>query len=238
MTIHYCWLGRGEKPEKVKYCIESWKRLCPSFTIKEWNEDNYDINVNAYVKAAYEQKKYAFASDYIRFDVLRREGGVYLDTDVELIKDITSLCGESFLALERGGEVNPGLIMCAAAPDEPIFCEILAYYDSLTDFSTDKTVVDITSEILRKHGLEGKDEEQTVGGVKIYPTEYFNPKGADYGKEKITDKTYSIHHYMATWKSPDDQLLMRYKVKYGTKKGKILFSLRHPFLALKKVVKK
>lgn len=238
MIINYCWLGRGEKPEKVKYYIESWKKFCPDAQIIEWNEDNYNLNVNAYVKAAYEQKKYAFASDYIRFDVLYRNGGVYLDTDVELIKDIMPLCSESFLALERGGEVNPGLIMNAAATYEPIFGEILAYYDSLTDFSTDKTVVDITSEILQKYSLNDKDEEQFVAGVKIYPTEYFNPKGADYGKDKITDKTYSIHHYMATWKSPDDRLLMQYKVKYGTKKGKILFSLRHPFLALKKALKK
>ena len=226
MVIHYCWLGRGEKPEKVKYCIESWKKICPNAQIKEWNEDNYDVNAIAYTKQAYEQKKYAFVSDYMRFDILHREGGVYLDTDVELLKDITPLLDKPFMALERVGEVNPGLIMNALG-GEKLLRQVMDYYEKQESFNLDKTVVTITTEILREYGLGEGDEEQSVAGFEIYPTEYFNPKGGDYGKEVITENTYSVHHYLATWKPPIDRLLMEYKVKYGVKKGKFLFILRH-----------
>ncbi|MBO5215687.1 MAG: glycosyl transferase [Clostridia bacterium] len=237
MVIHYCWLGRGEKPEKVKYCIESWKKICPNAQIKEWNEDNYDVNAIAYTKQAYEQKKYAFVSDYMRFDVLHREGGVYLDTDVELLKDITPLTDKPFMALERAGEVNPGLIMNALG-GEKLLRQVMDYYEKQESFNLDKTVVTITTEILREHGLGEGDEKQSVAGFEIYPTEYFNPKGGDYGKEVITENTYSVHHYLATWKPPIDRLLMEYKVKYGVKKGKLLFVLRHPILAFRKLREK
>ena len=90
MIIHYCWFG-GEKPQKVKDCIESWKKFCPSFEIKEWNETNYDVNKNSFLKKCYEARKFAFVSDYARFDILYEHGGLYLDTDVEIIKDISPL---------------------------------------------------------------------------------------------------------------------------------------------------
>ena len=233
MTIHYVWLGKGEKSNKIKYCIESWKQKCPDARIIEWNEDNYDIRKNKYISEAYDSKKYAFVADYIRFDILYSQGGVYMDTDVELLKDISPLLDKPFMGFERAGEVAPGLIMNALGGEE-VLKEIIEYYDNLDGFSTDKTVVEITSEILQKHGLENADSLQEVAGFIIYPTEYFNPKGGDYGKEKITKNTYSIHHYEASWKSPLDQLIMSYKVKYGVKKGKILFTLRHPFKAMQK----
>ena len=107
--IHYCWLGGKELPEKMKYCIESWKRLCPDYEIKEWNESNYDIEKNDYIKCAYKDKKYAFVADYMRFDILYNYGGVYLDTDVELLRSLNSLINQNFMGMERAGELNPGL---------------------------------------------------------------------------------------------------------------------------------
>ena len=233
MVIHYVWLGGNEKSKKIKYCMESWQKKCPDAKIIEWNESNYDVHKNPYIAEAYEQGKYAFVADYMRFDILYNQGGVYMDTDVELLKDIEPLTKESFMGFERDGEVAPGLIMNAFG-GEALIKEILDYYDAQESFTTDKTVVDITTEILVKHGLKQDGTKQTVAGFIIYPTEYFNPKGGDYGKEKITENTYSIHHYEASWKSPLDQLIMRYKVKYGVKKGKILFTLRHPVKAIKK----
>lgn len=236
MTINYCWLGRGEKPEKVKYCIESWKRICPDAEIKEWNEDNFDLNSNLYIKKAYAEKKYAFVSDYMRFFILYKYGGVYLDTDVELIKDVTPLLKESFMGFEGDDRVNSGLIMNASG-GEPFLKEVLDYYDSLKEEEIDfenVTVVTIVTDLLKEYGLKTDNSMQFIAGFKIYPTEYFNPKGGDYGKEKITENTYSIHHYAASWKSSLDQKIMRYKVKYGVKKGKFIFTLRHPFLAIKK----
>lgn len=236
MTIHYCWLGKQEKPAKVKFCMESWRRMCPDADIREWNEDNYDIEKNAYMRKAYREKKYAFATDYMRFDILYRCGGVYLDTDVELIRDISPLLKSNFMGFEDEDRVAPGLIMHAVQPEAPLLRKVLSYYENIPeqDIEFNTTVVDITTSVLLRHGLVPDGRLQTVAGFTIYPTEFFNPKGGEYGKSIITDNTYSVHHYMASWKSPLDQLIMQYKVKYGVQKGKVLFCLRHPVLAVKK----
>ena len=102
-TIHYCWFGRGELPEKAKQCIESWKKFCPDYEIKEWNEDNFDMNSCAYVKEAYEAKKWAFVSDYARFEILYKYGGLYFDTDVELVKSFDDIVSKgTFMGLQPG----------------------------------------------------------------------------------------------------------------------------------------
>ncbi len=237
--IHYVWIGNNEKPEKVKYCINSWREKCPDYEIIEWNESNYDLNKNKYIKLAYQDKKYAFASDFMRFDILNTYGGVYLDVDVELLKDITPLLETNFMGLERAGEVASGLIMYSK-PNNEFLKEVLDYYNSFNGEQVDYnyTVVNIVSDILKKYGLSDKNEKQQVKDFTIYPTEYFNPKGENYGKETITKNTYAIHHYLASWKNIEDQKLMEYKVKYGVKKGKILFIFAHPIMAYKILKKK
>ncbi len=233
MVIHYCWLGKNPKSEKINYCIDSWKKICPNVQIIEWNESNYDVNKNEYIKQAYEQGKYAFVADYMRFDIIYNQGGVYMDTDVELLKDIAPLTDKPFMGFEGEDRVNPGLIMNALG-GEKLLKEIIEYYDAQESFSMDKTVVHITTEILKKHGLKKEDIQQEVAGFIIYPSEYFNPKGGDYGKEERTKNTYSVHHYLASWKSPLEQKLMQYRVKFGYKKGNLFFTICHPILALKK----
>ena len=185
MVIHYVWLGGKEKSEKIKYCMESWQKKCPDAKMIEWNEKNYDVHKNPYIAEAYEQGKYAFVADYMRFDILHNQGGVYMDTDVELLKDISPLLDKPFMGFEGDRVVNPGLIMNAFG-GEPLLKEVLDYYDSQEHFSMDKTVVEITTEILGKHDLMLDGSTQEVAGFTIYPTEYFNPKGINYGKEKIT----------------------------------------------------
>ncbi len=233
--INYVWLGGKQKPDLVRACIDSWRKYCPSATIKEWNEENYDINSHPYVRQAYRDGKYAFAADYIRMDVLYRYGGVYLDTDVELIRDITPLLSDNFMGLEGAGRVAPGLII-NSHKFEPLLKKILTCYDDISSGSInyDRTIVDIVSDILIKDGLRIENTLQCVDNFFIYPTEYFNPMGETYGRIKITENTYSIHHYMASWKNELDQKIMRYKVKYGKRKGKLLFIIRHPILALQK----
>lgn len=242
-TIHYCWFGRNEKPEKIKYCMESWSKLCPDFKIVEWNEDNFDIDVCKYVRQAYDAKKYAFVSDYARFYVLYKYGGVYLDTDVELIKDIRPLLTDNFTGFERDDAVATGLIMSCEKGTE--FCKAMldsygkdSFVNDDGSLKCDYTVCNRVTDWLVNRGLKLDGSKQKVADFVIYPSEYFNPKGGDYGKDKITENTYSIHHYLATWKSPLDRMIMEYKVKYGVKKGKILFMLRHPVLALKKFKEK
>ncbi|MBO5889666.1 MAG: glycosyl transferase [Clostridia bacterium] len=237
--IHYVWIGNNPKPEKVEKCIASWREKCPNYEIIEWNESNYDINKCKYAKLAYQDKKYAFASDFMRFDILYNYGGIYLDTDVELLKDVTPLLNSNFMGFERAGEVAPGLIMYSS-PQNFIIKQVLDYYYAFNDdkINYDYTVCNIVTDILLNKGLTKEDKPQQIEDFTIYPTEYFNPKGGSYGKDKITKNTYCIHHYMATWKSKEAQKLMEYKVKYGVKKGKLLFSLVHPFLAFKIIRKK
>ena len=112
--IHYCWFGRGEKPELAKKCIASWKKFCPDFEIREWNEDNCDCRTVPFMAEAYAAKKYAFVSDVIRLIVLEQYGGMYLDTDVEVVRDITPLLvGEGFIGFENDGFVNSGQVIAA-----------------------------------------------------------------------------------------------------------------------------
>lgn len=242
-TIHYCWFGKNEKSDKIKYCIQSWSKFCPDFKIIEWNEDNFDINVCKYVKQAYDAKKYAFVSDYARFYVLYKYGGVYLDTDVELIKDIKPLLSENFTGFERNDAVATGLMMACEKGTELCKAMLDSYEaDSFLNedgsFNCDYTVCNRVTDWLEKRGLRLDGSKQKVADFVIYPTEYFNPKGGDYGKDKITENTYSIHHYLATWKTSLDRKIMAYRVKYGDKQGKVLFSLRHPILAMEKLIEK
>lgn len=237
--IHYVWLGKKEKPAIVKSCIDSWKRKCPGFEIKEWNEDNFNLDQNNYLKIAYSNKKYAFASDYIRFHVLEQYGGVYLDTDVELIKNITPLMSSAFIGFESAELLNPGLIIYAEKGNL-IIKEVLKYYDSFQDdkIDYDLTVCKIVTEIFKNYGLQTNGTMQDVNGFRVYPVDYFNPRGANCGKPIITENTYSIHHYSATWLPESFQKLMVYRERYGARKGKFYFIIQHPILALKRLFEK
>lgn len=205
-TIHYCWFGGNPLPKLAIKCINSWKKYCPDFRIVEWNETNFDVNCCQYVKEAYCAKKWAFVSDYARFKILYEHGGIYLDTDVELLKPLKSLAERgAFMGFENDSikTVNPGL--CLAAPAGlGIFEEIINGYHTRQFIYPDKTislttVVDYTTDILKKHGLCNVSGIQSVAGVYIYPSEYFNPMNMDTGKLTITENTVSIHHFAASW---------------------------------------
>lgn len=202
-TIHYCWFGRGDKPDKIKKCMASWSKICPDYQIIEWNEGNFDINICIYVKQAYEAKKYAFVSDYARFYVLNKFGGVYLDTDVELLKDITPLLEDNFLGFENQTSVNSGLIMASGANDELCKAMLDEYNGDLfikEDGSLNlRTVCERVTDWFVARGLKLNGETQSVADYKIYAAEYFNPTDMRTGKITITENTYSIHHYAASW---------------------------------------
>lgn len=208
-VIHYCWFGKNPLSEMAKMCIDSWKKYCPDYIIKEWNERNFDINCCNYVKEAYEAGKWAFVSDVVRFKILFDYGGLYFDTDVELIKPIDHILSQGgFMGVESyteddGENIAPGLGIAAPAGLE-LYREILEEYYSQHFKNEDgslnlKTVVEYTTECLKRHGLRREAEIQKVGEIDIYPKEYFNPYDFDTGKFLITDKTVSIHHYAASW---------------------------------------
>jgi mannosyltransferase OCH1-like enzyme len=208
--IHYCWFGRNPLPESAQKCIASWRKFLPDYEIIEWNEDNYDINKIAYTAEAYAAKKYAFVSDYARFDILSQHGGLYFDTDVEVIKSFDDIVANGpFMGCEIDANgsnsiaVNPGLCF-GGSPNLSIYKEILNYYAKLHytidgKIIEDATVVAHTTNVLFRHGLKNVPTIQKVAGITIYPQRYFNPLNDVTGKLTITPETHSIHWFSKTW---------------------------------------
>lgn len=193
--IHYCWFGRNPLPELAVKCIASWKKFLPDYEIKEWNEDNFDVNIIPYTQEAYKVKKYAFVSDYARFWILYKYGGLYFDTDVEVIKPMDDIIAKGpFMGCEN--EVGSGMATTLAVapglglgvnPGLGLYKEMLDLYEKLHFIEEDnsfnlKTVVSYTTEILCNHGLRNTNEIQECAGIWIYPKEYFCP--IDYETKK------------------------------------------------------
>ena len=202
--VHYCWFGRGEKPELAKKCIASWEKFCPDFEIREWNEDNCDYLAMPFMAEAYAAKKYAFVSDVMRLIVLEQYGGVYFDTDVEVVRDISPLLNdEGFIGFENNRFVNSGQVM-AAVPHQPIVQAMIDEYKKLHYMQPDSSVMPVgcphlNSDVLERFGLIRNGQEQIVAGIHVYPDDYFNPMDSTTGKLTKTENTYSIHWYSMSW---------------------------------------
>ncbi|WP_091822301.1 glycosyltransferase family 32 protein [Butyrivibrio sp. ob235] len=231
--INYFWFGGGQKPETVLKYIDSWRSNCPDFEIKEWNESNYDIHKHPYMEKAYNEKMWAFVSDYARLDVLYSHGGVYLDTDVEVIKDFSPLCeNKAFFGFENSELVNDGQgFGCVAGL--PIFKEMLDLYDSDEAYEFwggEKHNVEspkLRTLVLKRHGLRLDGSRQTVGDVEIFPTDFFCPLNYATGRIEITENTFSIHHFDGSWKSGNSgfytNLMRKLNRIFGEEKGKRVF---------------
>lgn len=223
--IHYCWFGKNPLPETAVKCIESWKKFFPDYQIKEWNEENFDVNQCDYVREAYHAKKWAFVSDYARFRIIYDFGGVYFDTDVEVVKPFDEVLSKgAFMGIEADykASVATGLGIAAESGNE-FYKEMLDYYEMERFINDDgsynyKTVVDRTTERLYRYGLNCTNKIQFINGIYIYPQEYFNPKNNVSGEINITDKTLSIHHFDGSWCS--EELL--YSQRLGRKYSKFL----------------
>lgn len=209
--IHYCWFGRKPLPPKALACIASWRKFLPDYEIIEWNEDNFDVNSIKYTSDAYSAGKYAFVSDFVRFKVLYEYGGLYFDTDVEVIRPMYDVIEAGpFMGFELNpnpkskqypcGAVNAGLGLGAEA-GMPLYRQILDYYSSaqFTIGLHSVTVVYHVSQLLRKWGLECKPGIQHVCGVTIYPADWFNPFDDGTGRVYKTGNTRTIHWYSKTW---------------------------------------
>lgn len=220
--IHYCWFGRGKLPKLAKKCIKSWKKYYPDYEIKEWNEDNFDVNIIPYTREAYIAGKYAFVSDYARFWILYHYGGIYFDTDVEAIAKIDDIVARgAFMACENelksGGEtllVAPGLGLGAPA-GLTLYKELLDVYKDkhfllANGCQNTKTVVEYTTELLVHHGLQQVDALQCVDGIYVYPKEYFCPLSFWTGKCEFTDNTRTIHHYCGSWMTKEQLMRKRH----------------------------
>lgn len=204
--IHYCWFGRGEKPKLAKKCISSWEKHCPDYEIIEWNEDNFDVNLNGYTKWCYENRKYAFLSDYVRLLVVYRHGGLYFDTDVELVRSPDFLLNnQAFFGFETDGmeigdtsSVNTGLGYGSIANGLALQ-SMLEEYELLLDGKHGTVMCpELNTRALEKIGLKRDGTYQKLSWGVVYPKEYFNPYESTTGRLNKTENTISVHWYMGS----------------------------------------
>ncbi|MGG0237735.1 glycosyltransferase family 32 protein [Bacillus rhizoplanae] len=205
--IHYCWFGGKEKPDTVKRCIDSWKKNLSEYEMIEWNEDNFDINCNPYVKEAYKSRKFAFVSDYVRVHVLYYFGGIYLDTDVEVFKSFNDLlCHDSFWGFEQENYIATSTI--GAAKGNKLIKIFLDSYEEKSFIKEDGSHDDLTNVaivtgILKTLGLKTNGEYQEIEGIgTFYPQTYFSPYDYINCRKFITENTYTMHHFYKSWLPP------------------------------------
>lgn len=211
--IHYCWFGGQSLPELAVKCIESWKRHCPDYEIIQWNETNYHLDDCVYVREAYEAGKWAFVSDYVRLDVIFREGGIYLDTDVEVIRSLDSLLNQKcFFAEETTSTVGTGLGF-GSEKGNKVIEEMLFEYKG-KHFKLAEGIYDTTpcprrnTEVLLRYGYQYSALNiWSNDNITVYPPEFFCPMDSVTGELTITPNTYSIHHYSALWISDGEKQL-------------------------------
>lgn len=212
-VIHYCWFGGSPLPPLAEKCLTSWRKYLPDYELRRWDESNFDVDSHPYTKAAYEAGLYAFVSDYARFRILYEMGGLYFDTDVEVIRPLDDILEKGpFLGFELDGAagrmaVAPGLGM-AAEPGMELYREILEKYDTLPFFAPDGrrnpyTMIPLVTDLLERKGLTGRDGIEEVAGVRVYPASWFNPFDEATGRLKKTADTHTIHWYAKSWCTPE-----------------------------------
>lgn len=211
--IHYCWFGGKELPPLAKKCIASWKKYCPDYEIIEWNEKNFDININKYTQEAYKNKKWAFVSDVARLYALYTCGGIYMDTDVELVRNIDIfLDNESFSGFEAYDRVPTGIMACTK--NNELFKKFLDYYNDKSFVKEDGTLdlttnVTIITKKLEKYGLIKNNTFQKPCGFALYPVDYFCPFNFEKNKLEKTKNTYAIHWFNGSWVPTKDKIKVK-----------------------------
>lgn len=217
-VIHYCWFGGNKKTKLIKKCIKSWKKYCPEYKIIEWNENNYNINQScSYVREAYQEKKWAFVSDYVRLWVVYHYGGIYLDTDVELIKNIDCLLDHpAFFGFQDSKYIATGLGFGAEKGNSVIKCMLDDYLSC--QFCLGKGEIDVTPCPVRNtraiaHLLGTEIDTTTINSIQdavLYPKEFFSPIDCKTLIMEKTENTISIHWFIGSWREKDFLILKEY----------------------------
>lgn len=210
--LHYCWFGGAPKSELILRCMESWKKQCPNYEIHEWNEENVSIaECPLYVRQAYEMKKWAYVSDYVRLKIVYEQGGIYLDTDVELVRSPSELLSyKAFFGFEDGAFIATGLCF-GAEPQCAIVKELMDSYEGIPFRLPDGTVDLLpcpkrNTSVFLRHGLKQNDRRQVLDGdVLILPSIYLCPLDFATYRMRKSPKTISIHHYAASWMREDEK---------------------------------
>ena len=209
--IHYCWFGGNPLPEDAKRYIDSWKKYCPDYEIIQWDETNFDLESNAYVREAFQSRKWAFITDYVRLFVLYTYGGIYMDTDVEVLKNLDVFLNQhAFSGFERTEMIPTGIM--ASEQGGLWVGMLLHYYDDhhflLKDGTMDMTtnVVTITNMTKERYPIVLDGTLQKCNGdVTFYPPEYFCPKSYQTGKIELTKNSYTIHHFAGSWLTEEEK---------------------------------
>lgn len=235
--IHYCWFGGKPLPELAIKCIESWKKYCPDFEIIQWDESNFDITCNDYCKEAYEQKKYAFVSDVARLMIVNKFGGVYLDTDVELIKPIDDLLvNKAFFGFEDDEYINTGLGF-GSCSDNPVLEALLDDYKNihykLEEELFDNIPCTIRNDaVFSRFGLNKFSKTpQEIEGCLFLTKEYLCPINPSTRECNICQKTYSIHRFAGSWLTPEDELTLKIRTGIFSKNSSKFFDYLARLLA-------
>lgn len=252
-VIHYCWFGRNPKPELANKCIKSWKKLCPDYEIVEWNEDNFDISsAPLYVRQAYEAGKWAFVTDYARLKVVYDHGGIYLDTDVELIRSFTPLLQyAAFFGYQNGVKIATGLGFGAEQHNQ-LVKDIMMDYEEIPFIREDGSMDDTpcperNTEPIVKWGLRQDNSFQVLeGNIAILPKDYLSPKDYISGKIALTTHSYAIHHFSESWKTDEQRRATEaYRQKFqqqvwkrNIRTGIIRFLGEQRFQQLKSLIKR
>ena len=237
--IHYCWFGGNPLPELAQKCILSWKKYCPDYEIIEWNESNFDINCCDYVREAYEAKKWAFVSDVARLYALVNYGGIYMDTDVEVLRSLDDLLTyDAVSGFEAKDRIPTGLMACREG--QSLFVELLNEYDAIHFLRKDGTY-DTTTNVTRitntclKYGLQLNNTLQTVNGFTLLPCDYLCPKDCETHALTITKNTYVIHHFDGSWLSEVDRVTVEMSRRYRKVLPKSAANLLGRFVAKKRI---
>lgn len=231
--IHYCWFGRNPMPELAKRCIKSWKKYCPDYEIIQWNEDNYDISAAPlYVRQAYEAKKWAFVTDYVRLHVVYEHGGIYMDTDVELKKSLTSLLRyNAYFGFEDGMHIATGLGF-GAVQGHPILKEIMDDYEGIPFLREDgsydcETCPSRNTKVILRHGLQQDNTKQILdGGILILPSVYLCPISFFDGSYTRSKETISIHWFSASWYNQNQHIERMKSLKKACRK-RFVYNIVH-----------
>ena len=234
-TIHYCWFGGNPLPMSVKKCIKSWKEKCPDYKIIQWNENNFDVNSHPFVKAAYKSRAWAFVSDFARLKIIYEQGGIYLDTDVELLKNLDPLLEyDSFFAIQQYSHLCATGLGFGGIKGSFIVKEMLKIYDNI-EFDIAKKE-QIACPILNDKAIKNlgyfynENEPVLINRVMVYPPQYFDPYAPGTTKSLLCKNTISIHHYSASWK--EKKVVFRRKI-YFLFGPKILFAIKSIFHLIK-----
>ena len=217
-VIHYCWFGGNPLPPLAEKCVASWRKYLSDYEIRRWDETNFDVEAHPYTRDAYAAGLYAFVSDYARFKILFEHGGVYFDTDVEVIRPLDDVISAGpFMGFESDGlssqvAVNPGLGL-AATPSMSIYREILLEYDRIPFFDSQGnrnpySMIPMVTELLVSKGLKGGVGIENVAGVNVYPQEWFNPFEDSTGRLNTTENTRTIHWYSKSWMPKENSIML------------------------------